>query len=113
MLTGGNKAMAQETNITQCASKILDVLIEGGAVAGYAIKVEDLIAASELSDSGFDRADTYLLQAGYIDGTMGGRNGVRWLTPAGIELHQATKASRPSTDINATHLNLHKSLKRQ
>lgn len=81
--------MMKETNITESASKILEVLVRRAAVAGHAVKVNDLMAASGLSDSEFDPADTYIVQAGYVEGTMGGRDGSRWLTPAGIQFHQS------------------------
>jgi len=80
--------VTQEINIIASASKILDVLVRRGAVVGHGIKVHDLLSASGLSDSHFDQADTYLLQAGYVEGTLGGHDGFRWLTPAGIQCHQ-------------------------
>ncbi len=85
--------MTKETSLTKAASKILEVLVRRGAVAGHEVKVHDLVAASGLSDSEFDRADTYLLQAGHVKGTMGGRDGSRWLTPAGIQFHQSEPRS--------------------
>lgn len=85
--------MTKETSITESAATILEVLVRRGAVAGYEVKVQDLVAASGLSNSEFDRADTYLLQAGYVKGTMGGRDGSRWVTPGGIQFHQSRSGS--------------------
>ncbi len=41
-----------------------------------------------LPEREFDSADTYLLQQKYVEGTMGGMDGSRWLTGAGIEFYE-------------------------
>jgi len=82
--------VATENSITESALRILDVLVQRGAVAGHAIMVRELAQASGLPATDFDRADTYLIEARYIEGTMG-RDGMRCLTPAGIEFHQSNQ----------------------
>jgi predicted nucleotide-binding protein len=76
---------------------IVSVLSSKGAVAGRDVKARDLLKASGLSDGDFDAADTYLFQAGYVEGTMGGLDGSRWLTPAGIESYHRTVESKQSS----------------
>ena len=66
------------------AVKILDYLIDNNAMAGKGAKVREIFESLDLSNEDFDIADTYLLQQKYVDGTMGGMDGSRYLQSSGI-----------------------------
>ena len=46
--------------------------------------VAEIAILTGLSEEDFDEADTYLLKAKYLKGTMGGWEGARWLEPLGV-----------------------------
>ena len=77
------------------AMLIIRCLYDAGAVsAGSAdFKGRELIKLTGLSESDVDAADTYLLQAGLVEGTNG-PDGSRWLTPSGIDRLVKEKANR-------------------
>ena len=80
--------MKKRSKIVKNALKILGYLIDINAMAGGGIKVRDLYNSVDLSDEEFDSADTYLLQQEYVEGTMGGMDGSRWLTGSGVEFYE-------------------------
>ena len=70
------------------AVKILDYLIDNNAMAGKGAKVREIFESLDLSNEDFDIADTYLLQQKYVDGTMGGMDGNRYLQSSGINFYR-------------------------
>ena len=62
-------------------------------MAGGDIRVQNIYDSVELSKEDFDSADTYLLQQKYVEGTMGGMAGGRWLTGSGIDFYEETDAT--------------------
>lgn len=77
------------------AMLIIRCLYDVGAVSAGSVdfKGRELIKLTGLSESEVDTADTYLLQAGYVEGTNG-LDGSRWLTPMGVERYGEEKANR-------------------
>ncbi len=80
--------MKKRSKIIINAIKILDYLIDNDAMAGGGVKVQDIFDALNLPEKEFDIADTYLLQQKYVDGTMGGMEGSRYLTGSGVEFYE-------------------------
>lgn len=80
--------MKKRNKIIINAVKILNYLIEKDAMAGVDINVKDIYDSVSLPKKEFDSADTYLLQQKYIEGTMGGMDGSRWLTGDGVEFYE-------------------------
>ena len=83
-------AMRKKSKIANNALKILEYLMDKNAMAGVDIKVQDIYNSVGLSETDFDSADMYLLQQKYVDGTMGGMDGSRWLTGSGIDYYEQT-----------------------
>lgn len=80
--------MKKRSKIVINAVKILNYLIDKNAMGGGNIKVRNIYDSVNLPEGEFDSADTYLLQQKYVEGTMGGMDGSRWLTGAGIEFYE-------------------------
>jgi predicted nucleotide-binding protein len=80
---------ARRSKIMANAERILDVLICNNAVAGNDFVVRKIRELVNMEGDDFDSADTYLLQTGYVDATMGGDDGTRSVTGAGIEFYEA------------------------
>lgn len=80
--------MEKRSKIIINAVKILNYLIDNDAMAGGDIKVKDIYDSVSLPEKEFDSADTYLLQQKYVEGTMGGMDGSRWLTGSGVEFYE-------------------------
>ena len=80
--------MKKRNKIVINAIKILDQLIDNNAMAGGGIKVQHIYDSVDIPKNEFDSADTYLLQQNYVKGTMGGMDGSRWLTGAGVEFYE-------------------------
>lgn len=91
----------KQSRISQAAIRILKVLIEANAVAGKSLKGKDILAATGLSEEEHDAADTFLLQQGYVEGTMDGLDGSRWLTGNGIEFYENSESSPANIQIGA------------
>lgn len=72
-------------DILDSAFIVAKQLYEGQYFAANVIVVKDLMALCNLSDEAFDLADTYLLQKGYCEGTLGGQQGTRVLTEYGVD----------------------------
>ena len=53
-------------------------------------KVQDIFDSVELLKEDFESADSYLLQQKYIEGTLGGMSGSRWLTGRGIDFYESS-----------------------
>ena len=77
--------MKKRNRIIINAVKILDYLIDNDAMAGEGVKVQNIFDAVRLPEKEFDSADIFLLQQKYVDGTMGGMEGNRYLTGSGVE----------------------------
>jgi len=77
------------------AMLIIRCLYDAGAVSASSVdfKGRELIKLTGLSESEVDAADTYLLQAGLVEGTNG-LDGSRWLTPSGLDRFSKEKANR-------------------
>jgi len=65
---------------------VLAVLVEHRVLRGQ-VTAGWLKEQTGLADDAFDFADTYLLQSGYVKGTLGGLAGRRWLTPSGVDFY--------------------------
>ena len=79
---------SRRSKIMNSAEKILEVLITNNAVAGKGLRVREITKLVKIEAGDFEAADTYLLQAGYIDGTIGGDEGTRSVTGAGVEFYE-------------------------
>ena len=82
--------MIKKSKTTQNAVRILAYLVEKDAIGARSIKVKEIFESVGLSESEFDSADTYLLEQKYVEGTMGGYEGIRWLTGQGIEYYETS-----------------------
>jgi hypothetical protein len=71
-------------NYKRDAHNIARYMYENNHVGGNSIVVSELRAAFPLSSGSFDVADDYLLRKKYCEGTTGGDDGRRWLTPTGV-----------------------------
>ena len=80
--------MKIRSKITINAVKIINYLIDNNAMPGKGIKLKDIYNIIYLPEEEFNSADNYLLQQNYVEGTMGGMNGSRWLTSAGIDFYE-------------------------
>jgi len=80
--------MKKVNKIIVNAVKILDYLIDDNAMAGRGAKVKEIFDSLDLPKEDFDTADTYLLQQKYVDGTMGGMDGSRYLNGSGVEFYE-------------------------
>lgn len=80
--------MKKRSKIIINAVKILGYLIDNNAMAGGGVKAQDIYNSVGLPEKEFDAADTYLLQQKYVDGTMGGMEGSRYLTGSGVEFYE-------------------------
>jgi predicted nucleotide-binding protein len=83
--------MIARSKIVTNAVKILGYLIDNDAMAARGIKLQQIFDTMGLPEKEFDSADTYLLQQKYVDGTMGGMAGSRWLTPGGVDYYEENK----------------------
>ena len=82
--------MRKKRKIANNALKILEYLIDNNAIAGGDIKVQNISNSVGLSETDFKSADMYLLQQKYVEGTLGGMDGSRWLTGRGIDFYEET-----------------------
>jgi len=74
------------------AVKILNYLIENDVMPGNDIRLKEIFDSLGLPEKEFDSADTYLLQQKYVEGTMGGMSGSRYLTARGIDFYEQNKS---------------------
>lgn len=88
--------MKKTNKIIVNAVKILDYLIDNNAM-NEGVTVRDIFESLDLSDKDFDVADTYLLQQKYVDGTLGGMDGSRYLQSSGVNFFENN-----SSLLNAT-----------
>ena len=89
--------MEKRNKIIINAVKILDYLIDNDAMAGGGVKVQNIFDAVGLPEKEFDSADIYLLQQKYVDGTMGGMEGSRYLTGSGIQFYEENNSLLENT----------------
>lgn len=82
------------SDIVESALILLGILMEEGATGSRQLTAGELRAKSGLSPDEFDQADNFLLKGHYVEGTMDGDKGGRWLTPDGINYYQAQMADR-------------------
>lgn len=80
--------MKKVNKIIANAVKILDYLIVNNAMYGKGAKVRDIFESLDLSNEDFEVADLYLLQQKYVDGTMGGMDGSRYLQSSGVNFYE-------------------------
>lgn len=90
---------ARRSKIMANAERILDVLINNNAVAGKDLVVRKIRELVKIESNDFDSADTYLLQAGYIDGTMGGEDGTRSVTGPGVDFYETLSPDDPDLGL--------------
>jgi biotin operon repressor len=82
------------SDIAENALILLGILMEEGATGSRQLTAGELCAKSGLSPDEFDQADSFLLNGRYVEGTMGGDKGRRWLTSDGINYYQTQIADR-------------------
>jgi|GEM_PF-1842341 len=92
------------SSVHENALIILRILDSFGATFGSDVKGYEVKAKIGLSDEEYDQAETYLLNAGYIEGTMGGLEGRRWLTDTGIEYLAQAMQGRMLVNLHAERL---------
>jgi len=69
-------------------SRFLITLLITMLCLARAPKFRDIFVSLDLSNEDFDAADTYLLQKKYVDGTLGGMDGSRYLQSSGIDFYE-------------------------
>jgi predicted nucleotide-binding protein len=99
-MMGGHGHQMKTSKIKNNALKILDYLIDKGAMAGKDIKLREIFKFVGLPEKEFDLADTYLLEQGYVDGTMGGMDGTRCLTARGVDYYEENRSPLEITSNN-------------
>ena len=92
--------MVTRSKIIHNALKILSYLINNDAMAGRDIKLKEIFNSVGLPEKEFDSADTYLLQQEYVEGTMGGMDGSRWLTGSGVDFYEENSSFLENTYNN-------------
>lgn len=92
---------SRRSKIMNSAEKILEVLITNNAVAGKGLRVREITKLVKIGAEDFEAADTYLLQAGYIDGTMGGDEGTRSVTGVGVEFYETLAPAETSQETQS------------
>jgi len=83
--------MIERSKIVSNAVKILGYLVDNDAMAGRGLKRQQIFDTVGLPAKEFDSADAYLLQQKYVEGTMGGMPGSRWLTARGVDYYEENK----------------------
>lgn len=83
---------------------ILRVLDSLGATFGNGVSGYEIKPKTGLSDEEYDQADKYLLNAGYIEGKMGGLEADRWLTHSGVEYLAQEMQGRMLVNLHAERL---------
>ncbi len=83
---------------------ILRLLDSLGATFGSDVKGYEVKSKAGLSDQEYGQAEMYLLNAGYIEGTMGGLEGRRWLTDTGVEYLAQEMQGRMLVNLHAERL---------
>jgi hypothetical protein len=73
------------TNLHDHAIMLLRYMLDQGIVAPRSISPRDLRTAIGLDDNDFDNAENFALQGHLVEGGGGGLDGVRWLTPRGVQ----------------------------
>jgi len=96
--------MKKKSNISNNALKILGFLLNKNAIAGGDIKVRQIFDSIGLTKEDFDSADMYLLQKKYVEGTIGGMDGSRWLTSSGIDFYEETDASDEPENLRGNEM---------
>lgn len=94
--------MQDKSKVTSTALRILGFMVDNGLLSGKSMTVRGLIESTGIPEEEYDLADTYLLQQGYIKGTMGGKAGSRWLTGDGIEFYEDRVLSAKATESGDT-----------
>ena len=74
-----------QSRLMSDAVSILKYLVDAQIVEGKSITAGELLKTAGIQKDAFDAADSYLLEQGYVDGTLGGLQGHRWITGNGIE----------------------------
>jgi DNA-binding MarR family transcriptional regulator len=69
-----------------------------------AVRVGDILADLRLAEEDFEQADTYLLQSGYLEGTIGGVAGSRWMQPAGLDFLEQEMEKRIPLSLTAEQI---------
>jgi hypothetical protein len=92
---------SRRSKIITNAERILDVLISNNALTGNDLVVRKIKELVKLEEQDFESADTYLLQTGYVDGTMGGDDGTRSVTGAGIKYYETLAPEETAQDLQS------------
>jgi len=91
-------------DVRESALTILRVLEEYGEGSLLSLDCNQLLALTGLDERSFDQADTFLLQGGFIEGTMGGMDGSRWMNVAGALYIDAELRTRLPLSLDAERL---------
>ncbi len=95
------KVAEKRSAIVENALSILGELVKANAVVGNSLVARDILKSLGLTEDEFWAADIYLKQGRYVVGTLGGLDGSRWLTAAGIDFYENNQYSAPSIHIGA------------
>jgi hypothetical protein len=93
--------MTGQTEVMKNALKVLGELIKANAMAGKSISARQILEATGLTEDEYWPADEFLIQQGYIDGTLGGLNAPRRLRGEGIEFYERKMNPSPSVQVGA------------
>lgn len=86
-------------NLQENAILILRYMFEKNLIKPQHCSRKQLLESMGLSDD-FIVAERYLLQSHYIEGGGGGNDGIRWLTPSGIQYLNAEMAKREPVSLD-------------
>lgn len=86
------------------AIQILRVLYQNNNVIGYEIRNATLMEKSDLDEEAYDKAENYLLETGFIEGSSGGPTSLRCITSTGINYLLEILSQRLPLSIDAERI---------
>ncbi len=87
-------------DVVENALHVAKVMLQKHYFGNNSVKVKTLKTLTNLTSEDFERADTYLLQGKYCSGTLGGNEGLRTLTVAGIDLVKTYQDNKKQKEKN-------------
>jgi len=89
------------TNLHDHAIMLLRYMLEEGLIAPRGISPTKLKLAIGFSNEEFNGAERFALQGHLVEGGGGGDNGVRWLTPGGVQYITEEMKGRESISLDS------------
>jgi len=84
---------------------VLGILYDNGSSSvASSMKIAEIERLSYLSTEKFNQAEDYLIDAGYVEHTLGGSEGSRWLSAAGINWFKSERSKRIPLSIDAMRI---------